>query len=305
MKTQFKNLLQILDYFKDEATCRELLELQRWNGKPTCPHCGHEKVYRTNRGFKCASPKCYKKFSATTGTILESSKLPLRIWFGAIYLNTAHKKGISSHQLGRDLGISQRTAWFVLQRVRAMLKNNNPSLLTGTVEVDETFVGGKAKNKHAKQRREIKATGYVNKTMVFGILDRDGKTVHNQIVANVDGNNLKPIINEKVKEGSIVMSDGFGAYTGLNANYQHEVINHAQGEYYRNGFHTNTLEGYWSQLKRGIYGIYHSTSRKHLHRYCDEFAFRYNNRHVSDTERFINVLTKVADARLTWNQLTK
>ncbi|HSW96976.1 MAG TPA: IS1595 family transposase [Candidatus Saccharimonadales bacterium] len=305
MKTQFKNLPEILDYFKDENTCRELLELQRWNGKPFCPHCGHEKVYRTNRGFKCAEPKCYKKFSVTVGTIFENSKIPLRIWFASIYLHTAHKKGISSHQLGRDLGISQKTAWFVLQRVRAMLKEKAPAMLEGTVEVDETFVGGKAKNKHAKQRREIKATGYVNKTMVFGILDRDGKKVHNQIVANVDGNNLKPIIYQKVKEGAIVMSDGFGAYSGLNKTYQHEVINHHQGEYFRDGYHTNTLEGYWSQLKRGIYGIYHSTSRKHLHRYCDEFAYRYNTRNISDQERFISVLTKVADARLTWNQLTK
>ncbi len=305
MKTQFKNLLQILDYFKDEATCRELLELQRWNGKPTCPHCGHEKVYRTNRGFKCASPKCYKKFSATTGTILESSKLPLRIWFGAIYLNTAHKKGISSHQLGRDLGISQRTAWFVLQRVRAMLKNNNPALLAGTVEADETYVGGKISNKTYRQRKAI-ANKFSRdlKTPVVGLVERGGK-VHNVVVDTVNNKTVQNMVASTVKEDSVLVTDSAGVYTQFANQYQHEVVNHAQGEYFRNGFHTNTIEGYWSLLKRGIIGIYHSTSKRHLHRYCDEFTYRYNTRHISDTERFINVLSRVDTARLTWNQLTK
>jgi transposase-like protein len=312
MKTQFKNVIQLLDYFKEESTCRELLELQRWNGKPFCPHCGHEKVYRTNRGFKCAEPKCYKKFSVTVGTIFENSKIPLRTWFASIYLHTAHKKGISSHQLGRDLGISQKTAWFVLQRVRAMLKDKAPTMLEGTIECDETYVGGKEKNKHKSTRSERLVNGKLPRTsgsakaMVFGLFERDGKKVVNHVIPETTSKYILQLIYKGVKEGSAMKTDDLFLYRGVTRlGYNHVYVRHNVGEYVVGDTHTANIDCYWSQLKRGIIGIYHSTSRKHLHRYCDEFAFRYNTRQLEDTERFIQVLTKIADERITWKQLIK
>lgn len=305
MKTEFKNIIEVLDYFKDEETCKKLLELQRWGGKPICPHCGCDKVYRTNRGYRCSDKTCFKKFSVTVGTIFENSKIKLRLWFTAIYICTSNKKGVSSHQLSRDLGVTQKTAWFILQRVREMLKENAPQLLNDIVEIDETYVGGKARNKHAWQRKLIRerGTGYIDKTMVFGILQRKSKVL-THVVSRNDGNVLKPIIRNIVENGTIVMTDGFGAYAGLDKDYQHEVINHHKGEYFREGFHTNTIEGFWSILKRGIVGIYHHVSPEHLHRYCNEFSYRYNTRSQTDTERFVNVLKRVDSGSLTYNKLT-
>jgi len=308
MKTQFKNVIEILDYYKSEEKCKQLLIQQRWNGKPACPHCASEKVYITDRGYKCANKECYKKFSVISGSIFENTKIKLRYWFAAIYLITAHKKGISSHQLAKDLGVTQKTAWFILQRVRAMLKDKAPQMLSSVVEIDETYVGGKAGNKHAKERKKLreKGTGYIDKAMVFGILERQGK-VFTQVVPANDGKVLKPIILDKVKEGAIVMTDGFGAYKGLDKlkGFQHEVVNHHQGEYFREGFHTNSIEGYWSIFKRGIIGIYHYVSPKHLHRYCDEFTYRYNTRHITDNDRFISALTNADGVRLKYTELTK
>ncbi|HXB12590.1 MAG TPA: IS1595 family transposase [Bacteroidia bacterium] len=305
MKTQFKNYILLLEHFKDEATCHALLEKQRWNGNPICPHCKHDKVYRTNRGFKCANKDCHKKFSVTVGTIFENSKIPLRYWFAAIYIATAHKKGISSHQLSRDLGITQKTAWFILQRVREMLKVEAPNMVDGTVELDETGVGGKERNKHKKiRKRENKGTGFIGKTMVFGVLQRAGN-VWTKIVPDTTGKTLKPIIKGSIGTDVTIITDGAGAYSGLNKEYHHEVVYHEKDEYVRGEYHTNGIEGYWSLLKRGIIGIYHNVSPKHLHRYCDEFSYRYNTRKIKDCDRFVDVLTKVSGTRITYNKLTK
>src|SRR5438105_3350909 len=152
METQFKSLLQVLDYFKDEKTCINHLALSRWGETPCCPHCGNVGAYITDRGYKCRAKECRKKFTVTTGTIFESTKISLRLWFAAMYLCTAHKKGISSLQLCRDLNITQKTSWFLLHRIREMLANNEAEQLSGNVEVDETFVGGKNKNRHANKK---------------------------------------------------------------------------------------------------------------------------------------------------------
>lgn len=304
-KPKFTNLIQLTQYFSDEANCSTYLEQLRWNGAPACPYCNHTKIYRFGNGkiFKCA--KCRKKFSATVGTIFENTKISLQKWFVAIYIASSHKKGVSSLQLAKDLGVTQKTAWFMLHRIREMLTTNNPLLLCNHVEVDETFIGGRATNKHKKVRDELKkaGTGYIHKVPVLGFLQRGGN-VQTYIPTGVSGLILKPIIRENIQPGSILMTDGFGAYSGLNKDYQHEVINHEKDEYVRGEFHTNSIEGFWSQLKRGIYGIYHQVSPKHLHRYCNEFAYRYNTRRQTEVERFDHAIRQ-SGKRLKYQNLIK
>ena len=298
----FENLTQLFDYFKDEQTCKTYLEKQLWGETPACPHCGSLKVYRTNRGFKCGEKLCMKKFSVTVGTIFENSKISLRTWFAAMYLIASHKKGISSLQLHRDLGVSQKTAWFMLHRIREALRQKNSPLLTDVVEVDETFVGGKNKNRHAhKKVKESQGRSVKDKTPVVGIMQRGGK-VTTLVVKDTKAESLHPFIVNSVKSGSIVITDEWRAYKGLDG-FSHVVINHNEGEYVRGAFHNNTIEGFWSLLKRGIYGIYHQVSPRHLPRYCHEFEYRYNSRKIPDNERFQITLQRV-QGRLKYKDLT-
>lgn len=302
MRTSFKNLLDLLDYYEDEAICRQLLEEQRWNGKPVCPHCGHDKVYRTDRGFKCADKKCYKKFSVTVGTVFENTKIPLRIWFAAIYVCTSHKKGIASHQLAKDLGITQKTAWFLMHRIREMLKEKAPQMLKNVVEADETYIGGKEKNKHQSKKTEgVQGRSTKTKTAVFGITERGGDVVAYS-VEHVDTATLQGGIEKYVEKGATVNTDEWGAYNGLSENYTHEVVNHGAKEYAREFSHTNNIESFWALLKRGIVGIYHHVSPKHLDRYCNEFSYRYNTKKAKDADRFFASL-KRTHGRLTYKRL--
>lgn len=290
---EFKNLLEVVRHFSDEQTCIDFLVNARWNGKPVCPHCGNDnKIYflKTVKKFKCS--KCRKQFSVKIGTIFEDSALPLSTWFAGFYLITAHKKGISSMQLAKDLGITQKTAWFVLHRIRYAMKTesfNKP--LEGTIECDETYVGGKNKNRHYNQKKDGKGTA--NKQPVFGLMERKGKVIAFPI-QKTDGKTLIPIITENVSEGSTLMTDEHGAYFMLNHVYKHFVINHSSKIYVNGDIHTNSIENFWSMLKRGIIGIYHQVSSKHLHRYCDEFAYRFNSRDIKDVERFTYTFTRIA-----------
>lgn len=302
MDLQFNSLLELLDYFNEESTCIEFLEQMRWKGEPKCPHCKCKKVYRTNRGFKCSNKDCYKKFSVKVGTIFENSKIKLRLWFAAIYLCTAHKKGISSLQLHRDIGVSQKTAWFMLHRIREMIKQKNPQMLEGEVQCDETYVGGKNKNRHAdKKIKQSQGRSTKDKTPVFGMVNK--KRVVTRVVSDTKAVTLKPIINDMVKQGSIVVTDEWLGYKGVSSTHDHQVIKHKERQFVSNGFHTNSIEGFWSLLKRGIYGIYHNVSREHLMRYCDEFSYRYNTREIKDCERFVHSMNNV-EGRLKYKQLT-
>lgn len=301
---QFKNLIQLFDFFKDENTCKEYLEQQRWNGNVECPFCACIKVYRTNRGFKCADKFCAKKFTVTVGTIYENSKIPLRTWFAAVYLITAHKKGISSHQLSRDLSITQKTAWFLLHRIRIMLGDEAPELLNNVVEIDESYLGGKYKNMHKSIRNKAHAENVShadNKTTVVGLLERDNK-VKTTILKKKE-QTLKDMVRENVSKEATIVTDSFIAYKGLNKEFAaHEVVNHLIDEYVRGEWHTNTIEGFWSFLKRSIYGIYHHVSPKHLQAYCEENSYRYNTRKIKDAERF-ELTIQNSEGRLTYNQL--
>ena len=329
MTTQFKSLIQVLDFFKNEETCINYLAQQRWGETPCCPHCGNTKAWKTNRGYTCAAKECGKKFSVTTGTIFENTKLSLRLWFATIYLCTAHKKGISSLQLSRDLNVTQKTAWFLLHRVREMLGTNAPKMLEGNVEVDETFVGGKNKNRHANKKiANSQGRSHADKTAVVGIVEKSeytiverehkvikGKIVKEkvytkysnvklEVVKDTEATTLIPIMLENVKADSKIVTDAYRSYNGLSANFTHITIKHTDGNYLTIGDeHTNTIEGFWKGFKLGIQAIYNAVSPKHLHRYCHEFGYRYNTRSVKDVVRFEDAFKLVNNARLTYTDL--
>ena len=287
MKT-FKSILEFQKEFSTEEKCREYLEQQRWNGTPACPFCGSLNVCRFTNGkiFKCREKECRSKFSVTVGTIYENTKIPLAKWFLATYILAVHSKGISSLQLASWLGVTQKTAWHLNHRIRVMLTENAPELLDGIVEVDETYVGGSLKNIHAKKKEALK--GLDNKTMVFGAVQRNGK-VKTKVIPQTNVENISKAIEEFVAPDSFMVSDEHHAYNKVGEKYNHRRVNHRAKEYVRKediSVHTNNIEGYWNILKKQIDGIHHSVSPKHLQRYCNESAFRYNNRTAFQDERF-------------------
>ena len=307
----FKSLPQLLDFFKEENTCIEYYEQIRWDGNPVCPHCDSERVYKTNRGYKCANPECYKKFTVKVGTIFENSKISFRIWFASIWLATSHKKGISSVQLALDLGLTQKTAWFVLHRIREMLKDKAPQMLgeNNMVEVDEAYIGGKESNKHINKKRSYYDKALTNegkpftlKKTVVGIIERNGNVVLKH-VPNAELRNMGAFISKHVPHGSTIYSDEAPVYSHLKRYYTHDSVKHALNIYVEGNVHTNTIENFWSVLKRGLYGIYHQVSEKHLERYLDEFSARFNTRSLTSNERFVKFLCD-SESVLSYKKLT-
>ena len=281
----FSSLIELVSYFDSEVKCLQYLEQRRWNGNILCPHCKHDKSYRFSDGkrFKCAS--CREQFTAKIGTIFEDSKISLKKWFIAIYLVTAHKKGISSHQLAKDIKVTQKTAWFMLQRIRFGLGADNSlgETLEDTVEVDETFVEGKNKNRHHdKNVKNSQGRSFKGKTPILGIMQRGGR-LKTLVITSTSRVNIQPVVNQVVKPGSIIITDEWRAYTGLGNNYDHYIVNHGAGQYVNGDVHTNNIEGFWPWIKSMITGAYHSASRKHLQFYANEATFRYYTRTISDS----------------------
>lgn len=295
MQTEFSSLYEMMNAIPDEAAAVAYFAAIRWRGGEFCPYCGHKLIYRFSDGktFKCGA--CRKRFSIRVGTIFEDSKIELRKWLFAIWLVTSHRKGIASTQLARDISVTQKTAWFMLHRLRHAARTrsfNRP--LRGIVEADEAFFGGKDKNKHAHKR------GRDDKTVVFGLLERNGEFRARPVKSLKD---VKREVVANVEPESNLMTDEWPGYRGLDRRYYHHTVNHSAGEYVKNYFaHVNGIEGAWSLIKRQIYGIHHWVSGKHLFRYIDEAVWRYNRRGVEDGNRIAAFLDRI-DGRLTYAAL--
>jgi transposase-like protein len=311
MDTKPKTLQQAVRYFSDEQVCIDTVAKMRWPNGPICPACDGIAHYylKTQKRWKCK--KCSKQFSVKLGTIFEDSPISLDKWLVALWMLVNCKNGISSYEVGRDLGITQKSAWFVLHRLRLALQAHSLVRLGGsgkTVEVDETFIGGASRNMHADKRaRRITAHGPKDKTVVLGILER-GKKVRTMVVPDTKQHTLQGCVREHVEPGADLISDASPSYVGLRKDYEHQVIDHAVA-YVHGNVHTNGLENYWSLLKRGIKGTYISIEPFHLFRYLDEQSFRYENRAtkenpMNDADRFDLALSRIAGKRLTFAEVT-
>lgn len=301
-----RNLIEAVRYFSDPEVCVQFVASLRWADGPICPQCGgREHSYLTTRRiWKCKNKECHKQFSVKVGTIFEDSALGLDKWLVAIWLIANSKNGISSHELARGTGMTQKSAWFVLHRIRLAMQTGTFEMLSGETEVDETIVGGKGHFMHASRKAR---GGMNNKTIVAGALNRseDGASqVHAQVVPNGWAGTLQKHVHTYVEPGSTLYTDANASYQGLWNSYQHESVNHSAAEYVRGRVSTNGIENFWALLKRGIKGTYVQVAPEHVSRYVDERVFTFNNRDLDDLGRFRTVLERISGRRLTYAQLT-
>jgi transposase-like protein len=303
-----KTLQQAIRYFSDEQVCIDTVAALRWPNGPVCPACEKTDHYylKTQKRWKCK--ECGRQFSVKLGTIFEDSPIPLDKWLTGLWMLVNCKNGISSYEVGRDLGITQKSAWFMVHRLRLALQSGSVMKMGangGEIEVDETFIGGKARNMHLDVReRRITGTGGKDKTAVVGILERGGN-VRTAVIPNRRKKVLHQHVRNHVAAGSALYTDALHSYDGLAQDYAHKVIDHAE-KYVDGRVHTNGLENFWSLLKRGINGTYVSVEPFHLFRYLDEQTFRYNNRQkpMNDGDRFTLALSQIAGKRLTFAEVT-
>jgi transposase-like protein len=299
-------LQEAILYFAEYENCKTFLMDLRWpDGKVVCPQCGSDKVtYLQNaKLWKCYGGHDRPKFSLKTGTIMEDSPIGLDKWLTAMWLIVNCRNGISSCEMSRDLGITQKSAWFLDHRIRFALHQGSFEKPSGHVEVDETFIGGKARNMHkAKRAEKITGTGGKDKVIVMGILERGGY-VRTSVLDNRKKKAIQAHVREHVEAAAAIFSDEPKSYEGLSADYQHAVINHAV-EYVDGNVHTNGMENFWSLVKRGLHGTYISVEPFHLFRYLDEQVYRFNNRKADDFDRFKLAASHIVGKRLTWDHLT-
>jgi len=283
----FDSIFALTDYFSTEERCRRAIRDSRWaKDDVVCPYCGgHHCVERKDGRYRCNH--CKRNFSVLVGTIFENTKISLRKWFIAMYLVSSHKKGISSCQLGRDLHVTQKTAWFILQKVRMLYTQYDSPALEGEVEMDEMYLGGRETNKHESKRTEgNQGRSTKTKAPIFGMVERKG-SVRAMKVENTQAKTLMPIIRQFVADNAKVFTDELAAYNGLaSEGYIHGVIRHGIKEYSKGGITTNSIEGFWAHFKRVVFGTYHFVSKAYLQRYIDEAVYRYNTRKADESARF-------------------
>ena len=297
------NLIQLFEKFPDEQSARKWIEDIRWpNGERRCPFCDGERTYHVETEepmpYRCSD--CREYFSVRTDMVMQKSKVPLRKWVIAIYLLSTARKGMSSVALHKAIGVTQKTAWFMAQRIREGW-NLGTEPMKGPAEVDETFIGGKETNKHANKKLRA-GRGTVGKVPVFGARRRGGNVVAFP-VPNVSKNVLTKAVLDAVERGEQVYSDEHAGYNDLDQHFKHETISHGAGEYARESVHTNSIESFWALFKRGHYGIYHKMSEKHLHRYVNEFAGRQNDRHLDTIVQMAMIVRGLEGKHLPYNQL--
>lgn len=302
--TTFKSILELIQAFPTEEKCIQYLEQIRWGGLPVSPFDADSKVYKC-AGFKYKCKNTGKYFNVKTGTMYDNTKVPIQKWFLAIWLVTGHKKGISSYQLAKDIDVTQKTAWFLLQRVRACFGIENNNELEGIVEADESFYGGKNRNRHANKKvKNSQGRSFKDKTPIVGLIARGGKMTA-IVVKDTKGGTIQPIIRQFVVKGSTLISDDWMGYNGIENHVNHYTIKHSdkgyKHDYDSSVIHTNTVEGSWKILKNSLRDMYNHVSRKHLQKYVDEFVYRYNLRKLIDSDKFnylvanSNVRTKYKD----------
>lgn len=303
-----KTLQEAIKFFADADTCVTFMAQLRWPEGVTCPDCEGKAVsYLTSRRmWKCMNKACHKQFSVKRGTVMEDSAISLDKWLAAIWLIANAKNGVSSYEIHRAIGVTQKSAWFLLHRIRLAMQTGTFEKMSGTVEADETFIGGLSRNMH-KHVREAKITGPggCGKAIVMGLLERhdNGSKVRTMVIPDRAGETIQSIVRTHVEPGSDLMTDAHKSYRGLADEYFHQFVDHAE-EYVRGNVHTNSMENFWTLLKRSIKGTYVSVEPFHLFRYLDEQAFRFNERKGKDADRFVQTVKQVAGKRLTYDELT-
>ncbi len=303
-----RTLIEAIRYFTDPDVCLDFVAALRWPKGPICPVCGgvEHSFLKTRHLWKCKA--CKKQFSVKVGTIFEDSPIGLDKWLPALWMVVNCKNGVSSYEIARALGVTQKTAWFMAHRIRLAMQTKTFRKLSGEVEVDETFIGGHARFMHkGKRARKIKgSTGMVGKAAVMGLLERHGPDGHSIVKLNaipsIHRKSLFPHVYRHVAPGAEVFTDNLPSYTGLQADYIHKVIDHAES-YVEGKVHTNGLENFWSLLKRAIKGTYVSVKPFHLFRYLDEQAYRFNTRKAKDGRRFVNALHRIIGKRIMYRDL--